>query len=77
MTLRRQFTRHYAFFFHLFKNHIQRFDVAVQHSLRQTGNLTRNSPETARFTPSHFFEMAIIFLFRYLWIIEGTNLKRL
>ena len=77
MTLQRQLNRPCAFFSHLFKNHIERFHVAMQHSLWQTGNYRRNGSETARFTPGHFFEMAIIFLFRYFRIIEGQNFKRL
>ena len=51
----------FVFFTHLFKNRFERFDVAVQHSLWQTGNETRNGSETARFTPGYFFEMAILY----------------
>ena len=63
MTLQRQLNRPCAFYSHLFKNHIERFDVAAQHSLRQTGNWTRNGSETARFTPGHFFEIAIFYFY--------------
>ena len=56
MSLQRQLNRS-AFFLHLFSKHIEGFDVAVQHSLWQTGNSTWNGCETIRFTPGHFFEM--------------------
>ena len=37
-TLQRQLSRPCTFFSHHLKNHIERFDVSLQHSLRQTGN---------------------------------------
>ena len=37
-TLLGQLNRPCAFSSHLFKNHIEHFDVAMQHSLSQTGN---------------------------------------
>ena len=37
MTLQRQLNGS-TFFLHLFSNHVERFDIAVQHSLLQTGN---------------------------------------
>ena len=42
----------------LVSNYVERFDMVVQHSLRQTGNEKRNYSETARFTPGLFFEIA-------------------
>ena len=61
MTLQHQLNRPCAFFCLFVKNHIKCFDVALQHSLRPTGNQTQNGSKKARFTPVYFFEMAILY----------------